>query len=828
VNHHALEVLEFQRALALVAERATSDLGREAVQGLSPSTDADRVRRELERVSAVMDFVQEKPAWGPPPVPDARGSLRRLQVEGSVLEPGELHGVGVLLRSSRELAREIDGRSGRYPPLATLRGRLVEARPVEDEIVRTVDAEGAVLDSASRELRRIREALRSAHTRIVRRLEAYLKTLPARYVVGDASVTVREGRYVIPLRREGRGEVGGIVHDESGTGATVFVEPPVAIELMNELRDLERDEHREIRRILRELSGRVHPLRDALLGALEALVDMDSLHARARAALAWGAEPPAILSSAAGPIRVVNARHPLLLAREERVVPYDLEMDEGERTLVVSGPNTGGKSVFLKAMGLLAALAQSGVVPPVGRGTALPVFTDVFADIGDEQSIAESLSTFSAHLENLKEIVGAADAGSLVLMDEMGTGTDPTEGAALARAILEELTARGAFSIVTSHLGALKTLADEGSGIVNASLQFDAERMEPTYRLTKGRPGRSYGLAIARRLGFPGPLLDRADGLVDEGAASLEELLERLEARERDVARLQERLERETAESARLQGELRERERELHERERGFERRAREDARQLLMEAREEVEEAIRSVKDAREEELEEAARSARRRVEEAARDQATRASRTRDRSTAASELAVGSRVRLPGAGATRGTVLELRDGRAVVEVRGVRMELPASELEAVESPHAGVGAAPGASAGGAPRTSPRGRGAASERRPAGESGGGAGERGDPEPPVLRERGWSGDLPEGRHEIDLRGLRVDEVELELGRGLDAALLSELAEVRIIHGKGTGAVRGRVEELLRGDRRVKAFRLGVHGEGGAGVTVARIG
>jgi DNA mismatch repair protein MutS2 len=697
------------------------------------------------------------------------------------------------------LAREIEGRGRSYPALDPVRELLVEAESLEHEIERTVDEEGQVLDSASRELARIRGALRTAHARIVRRLEAYVRSLPERFVVADASITVREGRYVIPLRREGKGEVGGIVHDESDTGATIFVEPPVAIELMNELRDLERDEQREIRRILRELSGRVRPRRDELLGALGALVDVDSLHARARAALEWGADPPEILPTGTAEFRVRDARHPLLLAREERVVPYDLEMSEGERTLVVSGPNTGGKSVFLKAMGLLAALTQSGVVPPVGKGTALPVFTDVFADIGDEQSIAESLSTFSAHLENLKEIVSAADGGSLVLIDEMGTGTDPTEGAALARAILESLTARGAFSIVTSHLGALKTLDAEGSGIVNASLQFDPERMEPTYRLVKGRPGRSYGLAIARRLGLQPDLLDRAEELVDDGTASLEDLLERLERREREVADLQGRLERESAEAGRLRDEVQGREKDLRERERGFERRAREDARRLLMDAREQVEEAIRTVRSARPEDLDRAAHAARRRVEEAAREQAERAPEERAPvGEVPPALDVGVRVRLPGGG-SKGTVVEVRDGRALVEVGGVRMELPAADLE----PVAGAAVPSG------------------QRRSASARGGAA----DAERP-LRERGWSGELPEARHEIDLRGLRVDEVELELGRALDAALLGDLAEVRIIHGKGTGAVRARVEELLEVDRRVKAFRLGVTGEGGSGVTVAR--
>jgi DNA mismatch repair protein MutS2 len=794
VNAHALEVLEFRKALALVAERATSSLGRAAVERLEPSSDLPQIRHELARVASVMALIDEVPDLALPPIPDVHDAIERLAVEGSVLEPVELFGVATLLRSARTLARVFRERPAVDPILTDIDERLMEQPELEADLMRSVDRDGEVLDDASKELGAIRRSLRGAHTRVVRRLEAYLRELPERFVVPDASVTVREGRYVIPLRREGKGQVGGMIHDESGTGATIFVEPPVAVELMNELRELERDEQREVRRILRELTSRLRPSDRALADALQALVELDALHARARVAMAWGAEPPELHPPGTQAFRLARARHPLLLVREEQVVPYDFEMCEGERTLVVSGPNTGGKSVFLKAMGLLAALAQSGVVPPLGKGSSLPVFDDIFADIGDEQSIAESLSTFSAHLENLKEIVASAGPESLVLIDEMGTGTDPTEGAALARSILESLTARGAFSIVTSHLGALKTLDAQGSGIVNASLQFDAERMEPTYQLVKGRPGRSYGLAIARRLGFPDSLLARAQVLVDEGAASLEDLLERLERRERTAAELQARLEAETADARRLREDAERREAAVARREGEFEDRARDDARQLLMDAREEVERAIAEVKAARGEAVDEAAGHARSRVEAAARRQARRPSRDRARTRSGQRAArepaldVGDRVRLPGQGGTDGTVLEVRDHRATVEVGGVRLELPAADLEAIE---------------GAPHDSAR---AAA--------------------PPRRERGWSGPVPDASYEIDLRGLRVDEVSLELGRGLDAALLAELGEVRVIHGKGTGAVRSRVQELLAADGRVRDHRLGGPGEGGSGVTVVK--
>lgn len=791
---HALEVLEFGKALDRVAERAGSELAKRRIAALRPGRDADAIRRELARVGATIRFVQEKPQWGMPTVPDARAALRDLIAEGAVLEPVQLHAVGILLGSGRALSQEMDGRPEAYPELSGIRERLVEDRPLQESIEKSVDGEGQVLDTASKELKRTRDRLRGAHARVVKQLESYMRTLPERFVVSDASVSIRDGRYVIPVRREGKGEVGGIVHDESNTGATIFVEPPIAIELMNQLRDLEREEQREIRRILGDLTDRLHPLQAALEGALDALVDFDTLHARARVALEWRASVPEVLDAGAGAFRLMRARHPLLLATEERpVVPYDLEVDEGERAIVVSGPNTGGKSVFLKATGLIAAMTQAGIVPPVGPGTALPVFGTFFADIGDEQSIAQSLSTFSAHLANLGELVEGADAHSLVLIDEMGTGTDPAEGAALSRAVLEVLVERGAFTVVSSHLGQLKRLDGEGTGIVNASLQFDPDRMEPTYQLVKGRPGRSYGLAIARRLGFPGAVLDRAEGYQEGDEARMEDLLARLEHREREMEERLTELRTAQAEAERLREDVERREKAVREAERASEEHAQEEARRVLLEARAEVEEAIAEVRAAADEKaaLDEVATKARRRVEDAARESGRQAQARRKkhrRGQPLPEVSEGVRVRVASTGA-KGTVVQLRDDRAVIEVGALRLEMPLTDLEPVE----GGGAATG--------TATRSKG-----------GGGT---------------WAGAGAQVRTEVDLRGLRVDEMDRELLRALDQAILEDLPELRIIHGKGTGALRQRVGELLEGDGRVTGFRMGSPQEGGAGVTVVTL-
>lgn len=790
MNRHALVVLQYPDALRIVARFASSPLGAEAVLALEPSDELAVVETELRCVDQMVTFLLRSEDWIVPPIPDLRVALRRLAVAGSVWEGPELRDAGELLRSARATRRAVLRYAEEYPLLASIAERLAKLEDEEAAIHRAIDDAGEVRDDASRELARLRKEIRGARIRIVERLEAFVASLPERSRVPDASVSVREGRYVIPIRREGRGEVGGIVHDESATGGTLFIEPPVAIEMMNRLRELELAEAREVQRILRELTDRLRPHREDLVESLDALIELDSLYARARYALEYNGRRPELLPAGTEEYRVVEGYHPILLAGAERVVPFSLEMKPKERTLLVSGPNTGGKTVFLKAMGLISALTQAGIIPPVGAGTRIPIFRSIFADIGDEQSIEASLSTFSAHLKNLREILDNADHESLVLIDEIGSGTDPAEGGALAQAVLIELTRRSALTVATTHLGQLKLLAGEEPGVVNASLQFDAAELRPTYRLLKGIPGRSYGLAIARRLGFPAPVLERAEAFVPTGEREVAQLLLELEEKERATASALAAAESAREEALELRRQLEERERQIRKREKEAEQRARQQARDLLLSAREEVESAIRDLRaaiDADATAFEEAARQARRRVEEAARKQAERTARAAAAVSAAEPtraVAEGERVRIVATGAI-GTLVELRDGRALVETGGLRLQVPTSGLAPVE-----------------PGTAPA-------------------------EPKRRTGGWTAPEVNARPEVDLRGLRVDEAEAALESALDDALVADLPVLRIIHGKGTGAVRERVTEVLRSYPRVRSFRLGGPGEGGAGVTIAEL-
>lgn len=808
---HALRVLEFPRVLDLIAREATSEPGGARVRALRPHPDPDTAREALLAAEEMAAFLLREDGWALGPVPDLSGAFRRLRVADSVLEPEPLRLTGVLLATARRARRQLlAGVATGRERVTKLAERLAREPELQERLARSFDEAGEVADGASAELRRLRRDLRARRAELVARLERFAAELSERHRVPDASVTVRAGRYCIPVRREGRSLVGGIVHDESASRQTLFIEPPLAIEPMNGIRELELAEAREVRRILAELTDALRPKVGELERTLEALAELDGLRARARYALAHGGARPALGDAEGrGPYRVVRGRHPLLLESEESAVPFDLELSPEETVLLVSGPNAGGKTVLLKSVGILSAMAQSGVVPPVGPETRLPAFDRFFAVIGDEQSIEASLSTFSAQVGNLREILQGAGPRSLVLADEIGSSTDPAEGAALASAVLLRLSEQAALTVATTHLGDLKTLAGETPRVVNASLQFDAEALRPTFRLRRDRPGRSYALEIAARHGLPDEVLREARTRLSMEERSLDRLLRELEEREGDLEELEmglrrrERaLERQEEEAAERHERLDRLGSELERRERDVERDARERVERYLLEARERVEEAIRRLEErygaaastrgpagagsAEEEDSRRAAASeARADVERAVREAREETPEAEPREASPQELREGDAVRIASLERV-GELQELRGDRAVVSAGGLRLTVPTAELErAAEGPP-------------------------ERKRSATAEGGREGARPELEP---------------RPEVDLRGLRVEEVERALLPALDAAIFADLPRFRIIHGKGTGALRERVRELLRADPRVPRVRGGDRSEGGSGVTVA---
>ena len=754
-----LETLEFPAALERVAAHAAGPLGAERVTSRAPDTDPESIRAALAQVAELAALLLTDDAIRAEPVPDIAPQLALLAVPGSVLEGPALAALGRALAAGRGVAAELKRLAPDAPRTARLR---VDPPPaaLEQRLVASLDPDGQVLDGASRALARARRAVRDARQRLIARLEAILGALDPTERAPDAAVTLRGGRYVIPVRGSARSRIGGIVHDESATRSTLFVEPPEAIELGNALRAREAEELREVLAVLRDLTELERPEQDGIARAWEMCIAFDDLCARARYAVLVNGFAPAI---GTGPLEVRSGRHPLLVGSSVAVVPFDLLLAPDEFTVLVSGPNTGGKTVLIKAVGLLCLMAQSGIIPPIGPHSTLPVFGGVFADIGDRQSIAASLSTFSAHVAQLRDLLERAGAGSLVLLDEIGSGTDPAEGGALATAVLKTLTRRRAVTLATTHLGALKQLAAETVGIVNASLQFDAETLTPTYRLLKGVPGRSYGLAIARRLGIAADVLDLAERAVPDRERTLDALLatvearsRELEARERALAVREEQARSGTERLEARAAELGARERDVKARAQQLDRAAREQTRAYLLQARQQVEAALGRARAAVDEAT---AREARRLVEQAI------------------DATAGE-----GEGAGEGDSAEPRR-----EDRAPRDGWVS--LDALRRERGGL-------------TPPRTRGAVRRDRRSAEA----------------------QAASAASEISLRGLRVADAEPLLTKALDDAVLADLPYLRVIHGKGTGALRQFVHDVLAADPRVKRFGFAPANQGGHGVTV----
>lgn len=777
----ALATIEFSSVLDLVAQHAAGPLGAERVRARRPTDDLAWITEELARVGEIAALFRRGDHLQAEAAPEIFRALTRLRLEGSVLEAADLSAIRTVLIA----ARHTDAELHRVAELAPRTARLIRPLPdraLDRRLELSVNDDGLILDTASSALAAARRELQSARERLVRRLEGILRGLG-----GSGAVTMRAGRYVIPVRRDVRPRPEGIIHDESASAETLFIEPTAAVELGNALREAQASEEREVLRVLRELTELLRPVHPQIRDAADLVATVDDLVARARWAVAVGGEVPQMAPAPAA-LSIVRGRHPLLLAQGGSVIPFELTLELGERTLLVSGPNTGGKTVLLKAVALASALAQSGIVPPVGPGSRLPVFRRFFADIGDRQSIAASLSTFSAHVATLRRVLDWADDATLVLLDEIGGGTDPVEGAALAAATLVALTRRAAITLATTHLGSLKTLATTEPGVVNGSLHFDAATLTPTYGFVKGMPGRSYGLAIARRLGVDGSVLRDAEQRIPAAERKLDALLATAEDRQRQLTAELNAAEERTLEldamTARLaiQHEAQEaREAELRRREREAERSGRHQAKQYLLEARQRVEEALGAARAAADQA---AARDARRLVEEAV-AQETEALAAAELEPApvmaggGGQLEPGQRVRTRG---ITGQIQELRpDGKVVVMAGAVRMVVDASEVEPLAGQPARERAAP-------------------TYNPAGTA------------------------PEAPMEIDLRGLTGDEAESAALAAIDGAVLAERPFLRIIHGMGTGVVRERVRRVAATDRRVAKYEFAPRNQGGTGVTI----
>jgi DNA mismatch repair protein MutS2 len=767
-------------------------MGRERALGLEPSTDLAWIQAALAetRQGRIALGTAGSPPWEA--IPDVRDTLERARAVGAVVEGPELVALIPLLEAAGRLAGYGRNLLPVVPELAGRLGALPLASPLGDRLRQALDDDGSVRDEASAALRRIRGRLREQRRDLVKRLEAFFQQPGAELLFQERYVTVRHGRFVLPVLAGAKGRLRGIVHDRSQSGATIFVEPESVVEDNNQLVDLARDEEAEVVRVLAALTDAVREALPDLLRLVDGIGEVDLVFARAELAERMDATEP--LVSEDRHVAVREARHPLLLAQGWHdpmavVVPVDLHLDAARPLLVITGPNAGGKTVALKTLGLFALMAQAGLHLPAREGARLPRVSRLFAIIGDEQSVAENLSTFSAFVKALRDVLAHVDADSLVLLDELGAGTDPDDGAALAQAVLEELAARGCLCVASTHLEPLKGFAATDARARNASVEFDGERLAPTFRLVYDRPGQSYALAIGARLGLPADLIERARGHRSTQQRALQELIARLDARDRRDAERTALIEKRELDSAAL---LRRAQAEAEA--------ARDTARDTLARARTEAQKLVADIRRAVNAEWDTLKRGERTRKSlEASRGRLREAGERaalpvpEDAEPSGLEPLPGDRVTVAHLG-LKGDVVEMTGGTATVRAGAVTVKVPARALRVVQR---GVGAP-------SPQPSPwKGPGARGISAP------------------QRERGAVG------AELHLIGRTADEAREALEKYLDDAFLAGLPSVRIIHGKGTGTLRRAVHELLAGHPLVEEHRAGALHEGGDGATVAQL-
>lgn len=783
MEKRVLKTLEYDKILAMLKERASCCISRELVDTMEPSGDFDTVEREL-KLTAEAETLFYKTGRSPvDDFPDMRHCLERMHA-ALFLSTGELLGIASCLKAAR-IAKDILAKEvGEESYLYNLAGLLITHRSAEEEINRCVINEDEIFDGASPALARIRRAMRLANEKVREKLNSMIRSTAYQKYLQEPIITIRNGRFVIPVKQEYRQQVPGLIHDQSSSGATLFIEPSAVVELGNEYKKLLAEEADEIERILTELTAMLAPYADEIREDLNIMGQIDLVFAKAKLSRELNAVMPRLNRN--NYVRIVRGRHPLIPA--DRVVPIDIWIGRDYRSLVITGPNTGGKTVTLKIVGLFALMVQSGIFVPANEGSEFPVFEHIYADIGDEQSIEQSLSTFSSHMKNIVGILDKADENSLVLLDELGAGTDPIEGAALAMSILEELNDRHCICVSTTHYSEIKAFAMTHEGMENASMEFDIDRLCPTYRLYIGIPGKSNAFEISSRLGLPNSIIDKAKGFLKGEDVRFEDIISSAQSQHRIAEEERKMAEEARAELEKLRADAERERRKLDEDRNRLQAKAKEDAKRIVADTKREMEKLIveiRSIKDID--------RSAADRVIQAARD-TLRATETavnekeaikkEDNTKPPKTVRAGDTVNIVTLD-QKATVLSAPDskGEVMVQAGVMKLNVRLKDIRLIEEKKA---AAP----------------------TSGKVGLGAG----------KQVGL---------ELDVRGMLVDEANIIVDRYLDDAYNAGLSEVNIIHGKGTGALRAGVQAFLKRHPLVKGYRMGSYGEGDAGVTVVTL-
>lgn len=792
MNEKTLRILEFDKIIVKLLSLTSSPLGSELAGKLLPEADFGKVQRSLKETSDGVTFIARR---GSPPmggIHDIRDSLRRVDI-GAVLSPGELLKISGVLRAVRNLKNySNDGRIKTDDDnVANELIRCLESnKRIEDRINISIVSEEEISDMASPALSNIRRQIRHAQNSIKDRLNDILRSSKYQKYMQESIVTMRGDRYVIPVKQEYRAEIPGLIHDSSASGATIFIEPMAVVEANNNIRELKIKEQAEIERILAELTEDVGSIIDALKSNISLLAKLDFIFAKAKLSLDYNCVCPKLNNE--HKIVIKKGRHPLL--DPKNVVPIDFWIGQEFNTLVVTGPNTGGKTVTLKTVGLFTLMTQAGLHVPANEGTEMSIFEKVYADIGDEQSIEQSLSTFSSHMKNIVSILKSIDDNSLVLFDELGAGTDPTEGAALAMAILEYIRNRGSTTVATTHYSQLKVYAVTTSFVENACCEFDVETLKPTYKLLIGVPGKSNAFAISKRLGLLDDVIERAKEFLTQEDIKFEDLLLSIEKNLSQTENEKMRAESYRLEAEKLKRELEEQKKRLNDSKDKLMKEAKEEARKVLLSARREAEEIISEMRrlerethnTSRQKEAEEIRLKLKSKVDsiEEALSQPLIPKNTLVKPP--KNLKPGDSVTIVNLN-QKGTVVTPPDknGETLVQAGIMKINVHVSNLRLVDE----------------------------QKREIKKSG--IGQIG-----ASKARNIS-------TEIDVRGLSVEEALESVDKYLDDAAIAGLGEVSIIHGKGTGTLRSGIQKFLKSNPRVKAFRLGKYGEGESGVTIVEL-
>ena len=791
MNKKALRVLEFNKIIDLLKDKASSSLGLKYIEKLTPSSNFEDVKYMLEETSEAQSILIKTGSVGLQGIHDIEDKVKRANI-GASLDQGSLIMIADTLRAARTLKNKLSS-SGEedfnYPIVQALSNSLYAYRDIEDAIYNAIISEVEISDNASSTLRDIRRRIVQKNQSIRSKLNSIISSTTYQKYLQDAIISVRGDRFVVPVKAEYRSQISGIVHDQSSSGATLFIEPMSIVDMNNELRQLRLKEKEEIERILQELSAMVGEVSEELISNQEILGRLDFAFAKGKLSIQMRGVEPKLNEDKY--INIKNGRHPLL--DKDKVVPNSIYLGRDFHTLLITGPNTGGKTVTIKTVGLFALMNQSGLHIPADYGTSMCVYDNVFADIGDEQSIEQSLSTFSSHMTNIVSILKDVTEDSLVIFDELGAGTDPIEGAALAIAILEDVHMAGAKCIATTHYTELKNYALTTNGVENAAVEFDLETLSPTYRLLLGVPGKSNAFEISTKLGLSSQVISRAKEFIDSDNIAIEDVLQNVEKNRIKAENERREAERLKLEIERLKNDYEERLARFTTKKDKMMEQARSEAFRITRQAKEDVDNII---KELRKLEEERASKEKSQRIEELRKEltnsmgslQPTIKSMIEPKvaSKEIKDLKPGEEVKIITLN-QQGSVVSVDNNKkeAVVQIGIMKMTLPFKSLQRAKK--------------------------------------------DPKTTVTKQtrkiiKSKSGNI---KSEVDLRGLNLEEAIMEVEKYLDDAYVAGLENVTIIHGIGTGVLKSGLQDILKRNKHVKSQRAGEYGEGGAGVTIVKL-